>query len=75
MLLKAGADSGVADMDGNTPSHFAFAYANVEVGALLAREGADMEACNRRGKTPQEVAGLCTDIASDQTGTSGEEGG
>lgn len=75
MLLRAGADSRVADMDGNTPAHFAFAYANAEVGAVLAKEGADLEACNLQGVTPQGVAGLCADIAQGETSASGGEGG
>lgn len=75
MLLRAGADSRVPDMDGNTPAHFAFAYANVEVVAMLVKEGADLEACNRQGVTPQGVAGLCADITKDESGASGGEGG
>lgn len=63
MLIKAGADTRAVDVDGNTPLHFAFAYANVEVGALLSEEGAELEACNGGGHTPQDVAGLCADLA------------
>lgn len=63
MLIKAGADVSAVDVDGNTPLHFAFAYANVEVGAVLSEEGAELEACNGSGKTPQEVAGLRGDLA------------
>lgn len=63
MLIHARADPRAVDVDGNTPLHFAFAYANVEVGAVLSEEGADVEACNRSGKTPQDVAGLCSDLA------------
>ena len=71
MLIKAGADTRAADADGNTPLHFAFAYANAEVGAVLSEEGADLEACNRRGKTPQEVAGLCADLAPSRESNGG----
>lgn len=73
MLLRAGADPQARDVDGNTPAHFAFAYANVEVAAVLAREGADLEACNRNDKTPQDVAGLCADLAQGESGVFGQE--
>lgn len=63
MLIRAGADARAVDVDGNTPLHFAFAYAHVEVGAMLSERGADMEARNGSGKTPQDVAGLCSDLA------------
>lgn len=70
MLIKAGADTRAVDVDGNTPLHFAFAYTNVEIGAVLSQEGVDLEACNGSGKTPQDVAGLCSDLAPE-----GESGG
>lgn len=70
MLIKAGADTRAVDVDGNTPMHFAFAYANAEVGAVLSEKGADLEACNGSEKTPQDVAGLCADLAP-----GGESGG
>lgn len=71
ILLEAGADPRARDTDGNTPTHFALAYANAEIAAVLAKNGADIEICNKDGNSPQDVAGLCADLAPCEGDTSG----
>ena len=57
-LLQRGAGANVADMDGNTPLHFAVALVNVRpmIERLLVA-GGDLHRANAEGATPMECAG------------------
>lgn len=70
MLLEAKADPRAVDADGNSPTHFALAYANAAIAAALTKEGANLEACNKGEQTPQDVAGLRASVASREGGAS-----
>jgi ankyrin repeat protein len=49
LLLRAGADPNITDMDGNSPLHMAN---SAELVQLLIKAGAKIDARNRKGETP-----------------------
>lgn len=56
MLLTNGANTQVADADGNTPLHHAMRSTDAAVAALLLDAGADKEAVNKESFTPLALA-------------------
>lgn len=56
MLLANGANTQVADADGNTPLHHAMRSTDAAVAALLLDAGADKEAVNKESFTPLALA-------------------
>ncbi|MBP6299954.1 MAG: ankyrin repeat domain-containing protein [Arenimonas sp.] len=56
MLLTNGAQTQVADRDGNSPLHFAMRSTDPAVAALLLDAGAEKEAINKEGFTPLALA-------------------
>ncbi|MBP6534275.1 MAG: ankyrin repeat domain-containing protein [Arenimonas sp.] len=56
MLLTNGANTQVADAEGNTPLHHAMRSTDAAVAALLLDAGADKEAVNRESFTPLALA-------------------
>lgn len=56
MLLANGANTQVADNDGNTPLHHAMRSTDPAVAALLLDAGADKEAINKESFTPLALA-------------------
>lgn len=56
MLIANGANTQVADVDGNTPLHHAMRSTDAAVAALLLDAGADKEAVNKEGFTPLSMA-------------------
>ena len=55
LLLKRGARINEANDPGNTALHVACMRGFKDVAALLVKFGADMNACNKEGKTPFEL--------------------
>ena len=56
MLLTNGANTQVADAEGNTPLHHAMRSTDAAVAALLLDAGADKEAVNKESYTPLALA-------------------
>ena len=56
LLLDSGADLSLVDGQGNTVLHYAAGYGRKEVAELLLASGAAMDATNKAGQKPQDVA-------------------
>ena len=58
LLIQAGADLSMKDVDGNTALHLAYMYCSSRCRRLLlASGGVDEEGTNLSGRTPLDVAG------------------
>jgi len=57
MLLDAGADVGVTDLERNTAMHIAYAYGSLSSAFVIETKGGDTSARNGRQRTPTEEAG------------------
>ena len=56
MLLQAGCRLHLKDPDQNTALHYAAYQGDVDICRLLLESGAQLEECNRQGKTPLMIA-------------------
>ena len=57
MLLDAGADVGVYDLERNSSLHIAYAYGSLSSALMIEGKGGDAAARNGRQRTPTEEAG------------------
>ena len=60
VLLEAGADPNIGDIDGNTPLH---GQMDIEMVELLLKNGADPNARNDKGQTPLHHKNLTPEVA------------
>ena len=58
MLLTHGASKDSTDIYGNTPLHYAYAFKQMDVVALLLKQGAAPFAENRARQSPEDVMAL-----------------
>ncbi|WP_341822266.1 ankyrin repeat domain-containing protein [Wolbachia endosymbiont (group A) of Clivina fossor] len=56
LLLAAGADPNAQDNEGETPLYYAAAIGNGEGVSSLLWKNANLNICNKQGKTPQQIA-------------------
>jgi len=55
LLVKAGADLNAANVAGNAPLHYCYAYGHFDLAEFLERRGADVSVRNEAGVAPRDV--------------------